>query len=54
MQVIRGSGMAKILGNNLGGSVKLEDFAMSLKWSNIGNLHLYLIQVGSALFFSPP
>ncbi|KAL5581757.1 hypothetical protein UlMin_014199 [Ulmus minor] len=42
--VIRASGSAKISGNNLAGSVKLEDFSMSLKWSNIGNLRLYLIQ----------
>lgn len=42
--VIRGSGLAKLLGNNLAGSVELDDFVMSLKWSNIGNLHLFLIQ----------
>lgn len=35
------------MGNNLGGSVKLEDFSMSLKWSNIGNLHLHLLQVNA-------
>ncbi|XP_041005206.1 putative BPI/LBP family protein At1g04970 [Juglans microcarpa x Juglans regia] len=42
--IIRGSGLVKIAGNNLAGSVKLNDFTMSLKWSNIGNLRLYLIQ----------
>ncbi|XVF81533.1 hypothetical protein PTKIN_Ptkin15bG0162800 [Pterospermum kingtungense] len=42
--VIRGSGSVKIVGNNLGGSVKLEDLTMSLKWSQIGNLRMYLIQ----------
>jgi lipopolysaccharide-binding protein len=42
--VIRASGLVKIVGNNLAGSVKLNDFTMSLKWSNIGNLRLYLIQ----------
>ncbi|KAL1212357.1 putative BPI/LBP family protein [Cardamine amara subsp. amara] len=42
--VIRGSGALKVMGNNLGGSVRLEDFSMSLKWSNIGNLHLHLLQ----------
>ncbi|KAI3440922.1 uncharacterized protein J3R85_002954 [Psidium guajava] len=42
--VIRGSGSVKILQNNLAGSVKLKDFAMSLKWSTIGNLRVYLIQ----------
>ncbi|KAB1208762.1 hypothetical protein CJ030_MR6G024798 [Morella rubra] len=42
--VIRASGSVKITGNNLAGSMKLNDFTMSLKWSNIGNLRLYLIQ----------
>ncbi|CAA7054088.1 unnamed protein product [Microthlaspi erraticum] len=42
--VIQASGALKVMGNNLGGSVKLEDFSMSLKWSNIGNLHLHLLQ----------
>lgn len=42
--VIRGSGSVGIAGNNLVGSVKLNDFSMSLKWSNIGNLRMYLIQ----------
>ncbi|KAJ0112384.1 hypothetical protein Patl1_01906 [Pistacia atlantica] len=42
--VVRGSGSVKISGNNLAGSVKLNDFTMSLKWSKIGNLRLYLIQ----------
>ncbi|XP_050205807.1 putative BPI/LBP family protein At1g04970 [Mercurialis annua] len=41
---IRGSGSVKISGNKLGGSLKLNDFSMSLKWSNIGNLRLYLVQ----------
>ncbi|KAI9177211.1 hypothetical protein LWI28_012378 [Acer negundo] len=42
--VIHGSGSVKILGNKLGGSVKLNDFTMSLKWSQIGNLHMNIIQ----------
>ncbi|XP_061962660.1 putative BPI/LBP family protein At1g04970 isoform X2 [Populus nigra] len=42
--VIRGSGSVGIAGNNLVGSVKLNDFSMSSKWSNIGNLRMYLIQ----------
>ncbi|KAK3021998.1 hypothetical protein RJ639_045159, partial [Escallonia herrerae] len=42
--VIRASGSVKISGNNLAGSVKLDDFSMQLKWSKIGNLHMYLIQ----------
>ncbi|XP_048232629.1 putative BPI/LBP family protein At1g04970 isoform X2 [Ricinus communis] len=41
---IRGSGSVRISGNKLGGSVKLIDFSMSLKWSNVGNLRLYLVQ----------
>ncbi|KAH7510977.1 hypothetical protein JRO89_XSUnG0231800 [Xanthoceras sorbifolium] len=43
--VIRGSGSVKILGNKLTGSVKLNDFTMSLNWSQIGKLRLGLIQV---------
>lgn len=42
--VIRASGLVKIRGNNLAGNLKLNDFTMTLKWSNIGNLRLYLIQ----------
>ncbi|XP_071723810.1 putative BPI/LBP family protein At1g04970 [Rutidosis leptorrhynchoides] len=42
--VIRGSGSVSISGNNLTGNVKLNDFTMSQNWSEIGNLHLYLIQ----------
>ncbi|KAJ6401400.1 hypothetical protein OIU84_016755 [Salix udensis] len=42
--VIRGSGSVGIAGNNLVGSVKLNDFSMSLEWSNVGNLRMYLIQ----------
>ncbi|XWS75826.1 hypothetical protein CRYUN_Cryun01aG0125400 [Craigia yunnanensis] len=41
---ICGSGSVKIVGNNLGGSVKLDDLVMSLKWSQIGDLRMYLIQ----------
>ncbi|KAG8642116.1 hypothetical protein MANES_12G056200v8 [Manihot esculenta] len=41
---IHGSGSVKISGNKLGGSLKLNYFSMSLKWSNIGNLRLYLVQ----------
>ncbi|KAJ1389021.1 Lipid-binding serum glycoprotein, C-terminal [Sesbania bispinosa] len=42
--VIQASGLVKINGNNLVGAVRLDDFAMSLKWSNIGNLRMHLIQ----------
>ncbi|KAA8523628.1 hypothetical protein F0562_010051 [Nyssa sinensis] len=42
--IIRLSGSAEISRNNLAGSVKLNDFSMSLKWSEIGKLHMQLIQ----------
>ncbi|MED6125147.1 hypothetical protein PIB30_065953 [Stylosanthes scabra] len=42
--VIRASGSVKINGNNLVGAMKLDDFSMSLKWSTIGNLRMYLVQ----------
>lgn len=34
-----------MVGNNLVANVGLNDFEMSLKWSNIGSLHMDLIQV---------
>ncbi|KAK7300437.1 hypothetical protein RJT34_11281 [Clitoria ternatea] len=42
--VIQGTGQVKINGNNLVGAIRLDDFTMTLKWSNIGNLRLNLIQ----------
>ncbi|XP_022986302.1 putative BPI/LBP family protein At1g04970 [Cucurbita maxima] len=42
--LVHASSTAKISGNNLVGSIDLNDFEMSLKWSNIGNLHMDLIQ----------
>ncbi|GLT83609.1 hypothetical protein SLE2022_018870 [Rubroshorea leprosula] len=42
--VINASGSAEISGSNLAGSIRLVDFTASLKWSNIGPLHLHLIQ----------
>ncbi|KAF6159188.1 hypothetical protein GIB67_032805 [Kingdonia uniflora] len=41
----RASGYAVILRNNLAGSVSLDDFTLTLKWSKIGKLHMSLIQV---------
>lgn len=38
------SSTADVLGNNLVGSIDLNDLEMSLKWSNIGNLHMDLIK----------
>ncbi|WOH05785.1 hypothetical protein DCAR_0625206 [Daucus carota subsp. sativus] len=42
--VIRGSGSVKVVKNNLAGSLQLDDFTMEQKWSQIGKLHMYLIQ----------
>ncbi|KAK4491753.1 hypothetical protein RD792_002528 [Penstemon davidsonii] len=42
--VISSSGSAKISGHALTGNLKLNDFTMSLKWSNIGDFHMRLIQ----------
>lgn len=44
-QVIDTSGSAHILQNNLAGSIRVEHISASLKWSNIGNLHMLLVQV---------
>lgn len=44
-QVTKGSGSVKINGNNLAGTIGVDDFEMKLKWSNIGTLRMYLIQV---------
>ncbi|XP_010270100.1 PREDICTED: putative BPI/LBP family protein At1g04970 isoform X1 [Nelumbo nucifera] len=42
--VVRTSVSLEIIGNNLAGNVGLNDFSLSLKWSKIGNFHMYLIQ----------
>ncbi|XP_056173350.1 putative BPI/LBP family protein At1g04970 [Syzygium oleosum] len=42
--VIDTSGSAHILQNNLAGSIRVEHLSASLKWSNIGNLHMLLVQ----------
>ncbi|XP_042477445.1 putative BPI/LBP family protein At1g04970 [Macadamia integrifolia] len=42
--VVSASGLVDISGNSLAGYVGLVDFSMSLKWSKIGNFHMYLIQ----------
>ncbi|KAJ8749324.1 hypothetical protein K2173_018808 [Erythroxylum novogranatense] len=42
--VIGVSGSIKISGNKFGGNVQLNDFSLSLEWSKIGRLRLYLIQ----------
>ncbi|XP_072977105.1 putative BPI/LBP family protein At1g04970 [Typha angustifolia] len=38
------SGTVEISGNNLAGRAELDDFSLSLKWSNVGNFHMSLIQ----------
>ncbi|XP_022716828.1 putative BPI/LBP family protein At1g04970 isoform X2 [Durio zibethinus] len=42
--VMSASCSAKIYRNNLAGSIRLLNFTASLKWSNIGNLHMHLVQ----------
>ncbi|XP_057460947.1 putative BPI/LBP family protein At1g04970 [Actinidia eriantha] len=42
--VIDLSGNAEISNNNLSGSIQLNDFIMSLKWSTIGSLHMNLLK----------
>ncbi|XWS27795.1 hypothetical protein CRYUN_Cryun25bG0010800 [Craigia yunnanensis] len=55
--VIRASCSAEIYRNNLTGSIRLVNFTASLKWSNIGNLHMHLIQAAMSTilktFFMP-
>ncbi|KVI10656.1 Bactericidal permeability-increasing protein, alpha/beta domain-containing protein [Cynara cardunculus var. scolymus] len=34
----------EVIGNNLAGHLRLDDFTMSLKWSKIGTLHMFLVQ----------
>ncbi|XP_077211135.1 lipid-binding serum glycoprotein family protein isoform X2 [Tasmannia lanceolata] len=43
--VTRASGFLEISGNNLAGQARLNDFTLKLKWSKIGNFHMYLIEV---------
>ncbi|KAL4325157.1 hypothetical protein GQ457_11G012720 [Hibiscus cannabinus] len=42
--VINASCSAEIHKNNLAGSIRLVDFTTSLAWSNIGDLHMQLVQ----------
>ncbi|KAL9244306.1 hypothetical protein vseg_018094 [Gypsophila vaccaria] len=41
---IQASGSVNIRGNTLGGKVKLDDFQMTLEWSKVGNLKMFLIK----------
>ncbi|XP_042374360.1 putative BPI/LBP family protein At1g04970 [Zingiber officinale] len=42
--VVNVSGAVTISGNNLAGQVGLDDFTLSLKWSDVGKFHMSLIQ----------
>lgn len=42
--VMTGTGSVQITGNNLASHLKMDDFTMSLKWSKVGTLHMFLIQ----------
>ncbi|GAB4846084.1 hypothetical protein Ancab_025082 [Ancistrocladus abbreviatus] len=42
--VVTASGSAEISRNNLTGSIRLDNFTLSSKWSKIGDLPLHLIQ----------
>ncbi|KAI3815131.1 hypothetical protein L1987_14787 [Smallanthus sonchifolius] len=42
--VMSGTGSVQITGNNLASHLKMDDFTLSLKWSKIGTLHMFLIQ----------
>lgn len=42
---VSGSASPWISSNNLGGSIELDEFYLSLKWSKIGNLHVNLVRV---------
>lgn len=42
---VSGSASPWISNNNLGGSIGLDEFSLSLKWSKIGNLHVNLVRV---------
>ncbi|KAH9607619.1 hypothetical protein KSS87_018646 [Heliosperma pusillum] len=41
---IQASGSISMRGNTLGGKVKLDDFQMTLEWSKVGNLKMFLIK----------
>ncbi|XP_009591353.1 putative BPI/LBP family protein At1g04970 isoform X1 [Nicotiana tomentosiformis] len=42
---VSGSASAWFTNNNLAGSIGLDEFFLSLKWSRIGNLHVNLVRV---------
>lgn len=50
--VISVSGVVKISGNNLAGEANLHDFTLNLKWSKVGNFHMFLIQETMRVFLN--
>ncbi|XP_031492823.1 putative BPI/LBP family protein At1g04970 [Nymphaea colorata] len=42
--VISASGTLGMSGSDLAGEVRLDGFTLELKWSDVGNFHMYLIQ----------
>ncbi|KAK1297548.1 putative BPI/LBP family protein [Acorus calamus] len=42
--VATASGVLEVSGNNLAGQAELDDFSLKLKWSNVGDFHMTLIQ----------
>eukprot|EP00268_Persea_americana_P011042 TRINITY_DN14583_c2_g1_i4.p1 TRINITY_DN14583_c2_g1~~TRINITY_DN14583_c2_g1_i4.p1 ORF type:complete len:354 (+),score=52.29 TRINITY_DN14583_c2_g1_i4:540-1601(+) len=47
---ISASGFVEISGNNLAGEAGLDDFTLALKWSKVGNFHMYLVQTVVRVF----
>lgn len=45
VQEMSTTGSSEILGNNLAGSVRLKDFTTYLKWSEVGDLQIHLLEV---------
>jgi len=45
VQVMSASGSAEISRNNLTASIKLDDFSLSAKWSDVGDLQISIIEV---------
>ncbi|CAN4103972.1 unnamed protein product [Withania somnifera] len=42
---VSGSASPWISNNNLGGSIRLDEFSLSLEWSNVGHFHVNLVRV---------
>uniref|UniRef100_A0A2P2J3S6 Lipid-binding serum glycoprotein C-terminal domain-containing protein n=1 Tax=Rhizophora mucronata TaxID=61149 RepID=A0A2P2J3S6_RHIMU len=44
LSIINASCSPQIVGNNLAGMLKLNNFNVSLKWSKVGDVHMHLVQ----------